>query len=117
MKTIIAGSRDGFILNDVYKAVNQSGFEITEVVSGTARGVDRLGEEWGEANNISIKKFPANWDSYGKRAGYMRNIQMAEYAESLVALWDGESKGTKHMIDIAKSKGLSVYVYKKGEEL
>lgn len=83
-----------------------------EVVSGHALGTDRLGEIWAEHHNIKVTTFPANWQLHGKRAGYLRNIEMAEYADALVAFWDGMSKGTKHMIDIAKSKNLQVRVIK-----
>ncbi len=112
MKTIIAGSRGITQLRFVEEAVAESGLTITEVVSGTARGVDKLGEEWALQHSIPIKRFPADWDFYGKAAGYVRNAHMAEYGEALIALWDGVSKGTKNMIDIAKEKGLKVYVFK-----
>jgi hypothetical protein len=115
MKTIIAGSREGFTIKDVRKACKDSGFTITEVVSGAARGVDRLGEQWAKENNVPIKQFFPDWDGLGKKAGHVRNREMGDYADALVALWDGESKGTKGMIDYAKSKGLSYYVLIKGE--
>lgn len=111
MKVIIAGSRNGIIYSDVKKAIEDSGFKITEVVSGTARGVDRFGEQWAIENNVAIKRFPADWDTYGKRAGYLRNTQMAEYADALIAVWDGESRGTKHMIDEAKKESLEYFIY------
>lgn len=111
MKTIIAGSREGITLDDIYNAWEQSDFAISEVVSGTARGADRLGEAFAVGRWIPIKRFPANWDKYGKSAGYIRNTEMADYADALVAVWDGKSKGTKHMIDIATKKGLIVYVH------
>ena len=57
-----------------------------------------------------MRVFPADWDKYGKRAGYLRNVQMAEYADALLAFWDGESRGTKNMIDEALSRGLKVGV-------
>lgn len=111
MKTIIAGSRTINNLRLLEKTIDESGFEITEVVCGGARGVDDLGRKWaGNGNRIPVKLFPANWDLFGKSAGYKRNVEMAYYAEALIALWDGESRGTKHMIDIAKSKGLKVFV-------
>ena len=113
MKVIIAGSREGFEIADVFVAMRDSGFCVTEVVSGTARGVDRLGESWANANQVPIKRFPANWDEYGKSAGYRRNVEMADYADALVALWDGKSKGTKHMIDLAGNKGMPVYIHRK----
>ena len=60
--------------------------------------------------NYPIKRFPADWENLGRGAGYVRNVQMAFYADALIAFWDGESRGTKHMIDIAKEKGLMVRV-------
>lgn len=110
MKTIIAGSREITDFNLVEDAVKQSGFELTEVVSGTARGVDRLGEQWAEKHGVPVKRFPADWDKYGKAAGHIRNAEMADYANALVALWDGQSRGTKNMINTARKKGLTVYV-------
>lgn len=110
MKVIVAGSR---ILEDydlVSSAIRESGFEITEVVSGCARGVDSVGIDYARRNNIPITKFPANWDKHGKSAGVIRNIQMAKYADGLVAVWDGRSKGTGHMIRDAIKRGLKVYV-------
>jgi len=112
MKTIIAGSRSCNDYEKVKLAIEESQFTITEVVSGRARGVDFLGEQYAKKNNIPVKEFPANWNLHGKSAGYKRNIKMAEYADALIAIWDGESKGTKHMIDIAKERNLKVFVYK-----
>ena len=57
-----------------------------------------------------MELFPADWKKYGKSAGYVRNSEMAEVAESLIAFWDGKSRGTKNMIDIAKNKGLKVRI-------
>ena len=111
MKTIIAGSRNCGDYSKLMKAVASCDWNITSVVSGTARGADKLGEIYAEQNSLPCEKYPAEWDKYGKSAGYKRNLLMAENAEALIALWDGKSKGTKHMIDIAKSKGLKVYVY------
>lgn len=65
-----------------------------------------MGERYAKENGIDLAIFPAEWDKYGKRAGYLRNEQMADHADSLIAFWDGKSKGTKHMIDIAKRKKL-----------
>lgn len=110
MKTIIAGSRGITNFNIVAKAIQDSQFPISEVVSGGAKGVDQLGERWAAQNKIPTRVFPAQWDKLGKSAGYRRNEDMAKYANALIAIWDGQSKGTKHMIDIAKSKGLQVYV-------
>ena len=118
MKVIIAGSREGFISTDLWDFLDQGcgcwdGMNITEVVSGGARGVDSLGEMWASDNNIPVKKFPADWDLFGKSAGYKRNEEMAQYADCLVALWDGKSKGTKHMIELALKYNLKLYIYTK----
>jgi len=113
MKTIIAGSRSINDLRIVEKAIDQSGFKVSEVVCGGARGVDDLGRKWaGNGNRIPVKMFPAKWDQFGKSAGYRRNVEMGEYADALIAVWDGKSRGTKHMIDIAAQKGLQVSVFR-----
>lgn len=112
MKTIIAGSRTINDLRLLEQVICNSKFDITEVVCGGARGVDNLGRKWsGNGNRIPLKLFPAKWDEFGKSAEYKRNVQMAEYADALIAIWDGASKGIKHMIDIAKREGLNVYVH------
>ena len=110
MKVIVAGSRSITDLETVAAAIEESGFEITEVVSGTARGVDVLGEQWAEQNDIPVKRFPANWNYYGKSAGPVRNGAMADYADGLVAAWDTESNGTRNMIKQANDRDLKVYI-------
>ena len=103
MKVIIAGGRD---ISD-YKAVEEAcaacGWPITEVVSGTARGVDRLGEQWAEAHNVPVKRMSADWDRFGKRAGYLRNQEMVNYADALILVWSGTSNGSAHTLAIAKT--------------
>lgn len=106
MKTIIAGSRDFLDYHHLTKVMSEISWIPTEIVSGTARGTDRLGEKWAYENNIKLVKFPADWNTYGKRAGYIRNDQMACYADAAVIFWLNESKGTKHMIDLAKKRNL-----------
>lgn len=111
MKLIIAGSR-GIVDYDIIKhGYLDSGIQATEIVSGTARGVDRLGEHLANTFNIPIKRFPANWEGLGKKAGYVRNVTMADYADAALVFWNGESKGTKHMIDIARQRGMLLVVY------
>lgn len=112
MKTIIAGSRNINNVNlKVSEAVYYSGIKMTEIVSGTARGVDQAGELFGHKNNIPVKRFPAEWERLGRGAGYIRNSKMADYADALIAVWDGVSKGTKHMIEEARKRNLTVFVY------
>jgi hypothetical protein len=81
MKTIIAGSRGITDYEIIEKAIKESGFDITEVVCGCARGVDRLGDRWGTFNCVMIKHFPADWDKHGKAAGFIRNSEMRDYAD------------------------------------
>lgn len=111
MRTIIAGSRGITEYSIVLQAIIESDFKVTEVVSGTAEGVDRLGETFAHIGNIPCNRFPADWKKYGKSAGMIRNEEMARNADALIAVWDGKSKGTKGMIDIARLKGLKVFVY------
>ncbi len=112
MKIIIAGSRN---FND-YNLLKSScdnlltQFTNIEIVSGTARGADKLGERYAREKGYTIKEFPANWDKFGKRAGYLRNDDMAQYSDMLIAFWDGTSKGTKHMIDLANKRGIKVEI-------
>lgn len=111
MKTIIAGSRSIQDYRVVERAILSSGFTITEIVSGGAMGVDKMGEKYALYNNISIKRFIPQWDLYGKAAGVYRNADMAEYADALIAIWDGKSKGTENMISTANRLKLKVFVY------
>lgn len=80
------------------------------IISGTARGADTLGEQYARERGYTVERFPADWNTLGKRAGYVRNCQMADNADALIAFWDGNSKGTKDMITEAKRKGLVVRI-------
>lgn len=109
MRVIVAGSRsfNDYVsvkanLDEMFDGVEE---EIT-IISGTARGADQLGERYARENGIPLERYPAEWGKYGKRAGYLRNKQMAEKATHLVAFWDGKSRGTKHMINLAQEHGL-----------
>ncbi len=82
----------------------------THIVCGEARGADTLGRRYAEEHGIPVLSFPADWKTYGKAAGFIRNKQMAERGDALVAFWDGRSRGTKSMIDLAHEAGLPVRV-------
>lgn len=111
MKVIIAGGREITDYEALLKAIENSGFEITEVISGGARGVDYMGEWYAESNNIPLTKKPANWEKFGKAAGGIRNSEMINYgAEALIALWDGFSSGTADMIDKSRWAGLKTHI-------
>lgn len=119
MRIIIAGSRDvenplAKVTLAMMEALDKWGltyYEVSTILSGTCRGIDRAGEGWAHLNHVRVAQFPADWANKGKGAGYSRNVQMAENADALVAIWDGKSRGTKHMIDIATKRGLKVHVY------
>jgi len=111
MKVIIAGSRNIIDYDLVVEAITKSKFKIGTVVSGHARGVDLLGEKWANLNQIPRDLYPADWDTHGKKAGFLRNAVMADYADALIAVWDGESKGTKDMIDRMCAKKKPVFVF------
>lgn len=129
MKVIIAGDRD-INENDarlISDAVKCSGFKITEVVSGCAKGGDALGELWANYHKVKIARFKADWKNitipgasvkhgqygpYNAKAGFDRNQKMADYADALIALQpNGPSAGTQDMIKRANAKGIPVYIY------
>lgn len=111
MRVVIAGSRTITDIQHVEEAIRLSGFDVTEVVCGAASGVDTLGAEWGEEHNVPVKYFPADWKRHGKVAGMYRNNQMADYADAVIAVWDGKSRGTYHMIQVADLKKLQLFVH------
>ena len=109
MKLIIAGGRDyKFSPADIINLdkLNER-IGVDEVVSGHAKGADTCGENWARSLNIPIKQFQANWDGFGKQAGFIRNAEMAQYADAVVLFPGG--KGTEHMYNVAKSHGLKIY--------
>jgi hypothetical protein len=112
---IIAGSRDITDIRHVNFAMEKLyvvyGIRPTTVISGTARGVDTLGEEWGQDHRCKIIRMPADWTTHGKSAGYKRNEHMAHNADGLVAIWDGHSRGTGHMIDTANRLKLPTLIH------
>ena len=111
MKVIIAGSRefdDYEVLRNYCDHVLQNQTDI-EIVSGTARGADQLGERYAIERDYKITRFPADWNK-GKSAGYIRNEKMANYADALIAFWNGMSRGTEHMINLAKQYKLKIRI-------
>lgn len=111
MKIIIAGSRTIFpSYAQIDQAIVDSGFAISEIVSGGAQGADKCGEAFAYRKELPVKLFPADWQTYGKSAGMRRNRQMGDYADGLIAFWDGFSKGTAMMIEYMKGLGKPVYL-------
>ena len=114
MRVIIAGGRDfnnyELLKEKVdYMLSNKTKGDI-EIISGTANGADKLGEKYAEENGYKLTKFPADWEIYGKRAGYVRNEEMASYATHCICFWDGKSKGTGHLINLSKKEKLNLRV-------
>ena len=109
MRVIIAGSRSITDYPIVVNAIANSRFNISEVICGMARGVDSQGLRYAITNGIPYRKFPADWNRYGRSAGHRRNKQMADNADALILVWDGVSHGSANMLEIANSKGLKVY--------
>ena len=93
------------------------GGDQVRIVSGHCRGADLMGERYAHENGLELSVFPAEWNIYGRRAGFVRNTQMADFASeegnegALIAFWDGQSRGTKMMIGIAQKKGIAVHVF------
>ncbi len=104
MRVIIAGSRTITDYRTVEEAIERSGFHVTEVVSGAAHGVDQLGEVWAARHGVPVRRFPADWERFGRAAGPRRNQAMVTHATmapeggALIAVWDGLSRGTQNTI-------------------
>lgn len=131
MKVIVAGSRhitDYLLVSQIISnTLSKYNISVTEIVSGCAAGPDTLGEQWALENGVKVEPFEAEWDNisvpnariktnkwgkeYNAIAGFQRNERMAEYADVLIAIWDGQSSGTRDMISRAKKHNLIVFEY------
>jgi hypothetical protein len=112
VRTIISGSRVLKEYRLVEEAVARSGFPIAAILSGHARGVDRLGERYAQEHGIPCELWQPAWHVYGRRAGLIRNEDMAQNAHALIAVWDGRSSDTRHLIGTARRLGLKIHVAK-----
>lgn len=119
IRIIVAGSRsfqDYMMLECILDSYVKYAKNPITIVSGTANGADKLGEMYAKSHGYKCEYFPADWNKHGKSAGYIRNREMAQYAVSdnaigaLLAFWDGKSRGTMHMINLAAQHGLVVNV-------
>ncbi len=110
LKVLVCGSREWPTPERIFQRLLELPLD-TKIIHGTAKGVDSQADFYARQLGLSVQRFPANWDQYGKRAGFLRNVQMLEEQPDLVlAFWDGKSKGTKHTIDQAAKRGISVEV-------
>ena len=110
MRTIISGSRTFADYDTLCRVMSATSFPVTEVVSGGAPGVDALAERWAQERGVPVKRFPAEWEKYGRAARPKRNELMAGYAEALVAVCDGGSRTRSSLIAGARKRGLCVFV-------
>ena len=116
-KVIVAGSRD-FNDYELLKEIMDNLLLVKKdthkivIVSGMAAGADTLGIKYAKERNYTVDYHPAAWNEFGKRAGYLRNEKMANTADACVCFWDGNSRGTNHMINIANDKGIPTRVVK-----
>ena len=102
MRLAIIGGRDFTNYSLITKLLENYKSKITLVISGAAKGADSLGEKWAIDNNIETLIFPADWDKFGKAAGYIRNEDIIKNCDLCVAFWDNKSKGTKHSLSLCK---------------
>lgn len=114
MKVAIVGSR-GFndyshLENFIDEACKKNNIEIELIISGGARGADALGEQYARDHHIETKIFPAEWDKYGKSAGFKRNVTIIENCDICFAFWDGQSHGTKHDIQLCSEMKKPCYI-------
>jgi len=110
VKVVIAGSRD---INDhglVSDIITDSGFDISQVVCGGAYGVDLIGKRWASDRDIAVKMFMADWEKHGKKAGPIRNAEMAHYADAAIIISNNDSKGSKSMINSITETGKPYYI-------
>jgi hypothetical protein len=101
-RCVISGSRDWEEFDHFYSRMDlyhQRWKDRVVYISGLARGPDKMLVEWAKANDKDWVEFPADWDKHGKKAGYLRNQEMADHSTHAFAFWDGKSRGTKHMLD------------------
>ena len=117
-KVIVAGGRDFADyaypkekLDEVFASLGDLDSHPIEIISGMAKGADTLGIRYAEEHKLTMVLYPANWKKYPRMAGILRNMNMLVTATHLVAFWDGKSHGTKHMIEIAKAKGIPVWIF------
>ena len=117
-KVIVADGRDfadyAYLkekLDEVFASLGDLDSHPIEIISGMAKGADTLGIRYAEEHKLTVVLYPANWKKYPRMAGILRNMNMLVTATHLVAFWDGKSHGTKHMIEIAKAKGIPVWIF------
>lgn len=108
MKTAVIGSRSFTDFNLVKDKL--SSIDISEIISGGAKGADSLAEDFAKVNQIPVRVFLPDYDRFGRAAPLKRNHQIVNEAEQLIAFWDGKSRGTKYTLDLARKKGIKIII-------
>lgn len=108
VKVIVAGSRNFWDVRYVFNVLDNTNFDITELVHGGCRGVDIMADTWAKTKKIKRKEFPADWKKYGNHAGPIRNGKMAMYADKLILIWNGISRGSADMKRQAQLRNLEI---------
>ena len=107
MKTAVIGSR-GIVIDNLQDYLPEG---TTEIVSGGAKGVDTCAREFALANGITLTEFKPEYNRYGRCAPLKRNITILEYADVVLAFWDGKSRGTKFVMDACRERGIPLEVH------
>ncbi len=121
-RLLVAGSRTfhTWPLGQVEDMLNQASYALDRtfdvVIHGGAKGVDQIAGLWASHKGYPVTVYPARWDIYGRRAGYIRNKIMVDLAEAALVVWDGKSKGTKHTMDLAVAAGLPLVIVVRNPE-
>jgi hypothetical protein len=110
MKLVIAGTRTFSDYNYLCGVIDDfcQFNKVDEIVSGGSAGADSLAETYAIERIMPFKLFPAKWKELGRKAGPLRNIEMAEYGDVLITFWDGESRGTQHMMNCMRERNKMV---------
>lgn len=114
MKVLVCGGRDYSDREYLYRVLNLTARELGAftVVQGDCRGADRMAGDWAIKYGMKVEIFPANWDVHGKAAGFIRNKEMIEVADRVIAFWDGQSRGTAHTIQLAQHRYIPTKIVK-----
>ena len=107
MKVAIIGSRN-LSVNNLQKFIPP---ETNEIVSGGAKGIDTCAARYAAAHNIKLTVFLPEYNRYGRAAPLKRNLKIIEYADLVIAFWDGKSKGTKYVIDNCKKQNIKLILH------
>jgi len=115
-KIIVAGGRDFTNRSQLHEVCRAYFGPEDQLVCGMAKGADAMALAWADGQRKRVLEFPADWDKHPKAAGPIRNRKMAQEGDTLIAFWDGKSRGTKNMIDEALKAGLEIHVFRYGED-